>query len=274
MFDTPIVGSDGRVFINLSNSVRVFGTMPAPFSAAQYSAGGGNVTIAAGRDIIHLTTGGVDDSSQQLPVNWLYRRSSVADGAFARGYYGDMASTTWWIDYSGYLRSRRHAGRRRFGYDRRARRQERRWWSPPTPGCPIETISADGSVDALAAHQPLFDMAAAICWSTPGVTVRCRRLYVERGQGVLEAGGSILTNATRSATAAAISATTYRKTSSTGCRTTLFLGKGRFRPECAGRHAAGLSRRPVPASAGVLNGSWARPISPPTTPPILLPCRR
>ncbi len=41
-----------------------------------------NVTINAQRDIIHLTANGADDSSQQLPSNWLYRRDDVANGSF------------------------------------------------------------------------------------------------------------------------------------------------------------------------------------------------
>ncbi|MCB1079987.1 MAG: hypothetical protein KDM64_19360, partial [Verrucomicrobiae bacterium] len=49
---------------------------------AQYSLAGGNVTISAGENIERKTrnnSGLIDDSSRQLPTNWLYRRGHVGD---------------------------------------------------------------------------------------------------------------------------------------------------------------------------------------------------
>lgn len=258
VFDTPVVGSDGRATIIGSTTTRVFGTMPAPFSTPQYSTGGGNVSIAAGRDIIHLTTNGADDSSQQLPINWLYRRSSVEDGAFARGYYGDRASTTWWVDYSNFYEGvgtlgggnlKLIAGRDVKNVDGVV---------PTNAWMPVQTIRADGSVDDLAAHQPLFEYGGGNLLVDVGRNINAGVYYVEKGQGVLKAGGSILTNATRSATGTAISTATYSQDPLDWLPTTLFLGKGSFTLSARADVLLGSVVNPFLLPQGILNGSWAR----------------
>ena len=81
---------------------------------AQYSYRGGDVSIAAQRDIVRYqvsSTGVLTlDSSREMPSNWLYRRGAIdpATGEFGvtRNYNADgdpiaeVASTTWWIDFS------------------------------------------------------------------------------------------------------------------------------------------------------------------------------
>ncbi len=80
-----------------------------PGYPAQYSSGGGNVTITAGGDISHLAmdnTGNIiADSERQLPNNWLYRRGYVdpTTGQFGVANYGDVASTSWWVDFSNFF---------------------------------------------------------------------------------------------------------------------------------------------------------------------------
>ena len=38
-------------------------------------------------------------------MNWLYRRGAVdpTTGDFATSHYGEIASTTWWIDFSNFF---------------------------------------------------------------------------------------------------------------------------------------------------------------------------
>src|SRR5262249_39075665 len=80
-----------------------------PLYPAQYSFAGGNVTISAQNDIIHQTIGVsgslVADSDRQLPTNWLYRRGFVdpATGQFGASIFGDIASTSWWVDFSNFF---------------------------------------------------------------------------------------------------------------------------------------------------------------------------
>jgi len=82
---------------------------------AYYGMAGGDIRIAAGRDIGRFgRIGGslVADSSMQLPTHWLYRRGLIdpATGLFAPiastglGAFNDSsASTTWWVDYSNFF---------------------------------------------------------------------------------------------------------------------------------------------------------------------------
>jgi hypothetical protein len=87
----------------------VLQSTPSPI---QYSFAGGNVTINAQQDIIHLTRIGTNlntalsiDSSKELPENWLYRRGYVdpTTGQFGIAPTGDIASTTWWVDFTNYF---------------------------------------------------------------------------------------------------------------------------------------------------------------------------
>jgi filamentous hemagglutinin family protein len=256
VFDRPIVGSEGRV--NTQSNVSIFGTLFNQFSTPQYSTAGGNIAIAAGRDIIHLTTGGVDDSSQQLPVNWLYRRSSVEDGVFARGYNGDMASTTWWIDYSNFYEGVGTLGGGNLAMIAGRDVKNVDGVVPTNAWMPYQTIRADGSVDALAAHQPLFAYGGGDLVVDAGRNINAGVYYVEKGRGVLKAGGSILTNATRSATINAISATTYSQNPLDWLPTTLFLGKGSFDLSARGDVLLGSVANPFLLPQGILNGTWAR----------------
>jgi hypothetical protein len=75
----------------------------------QYTLGGGNVSITAGMDIAHFTknTAGqlVPDSERELPMNWLYRRGNIdpLTGEFGVALNGDVASTTWWVDFANFF---------------------------------------------------------------------------------------------------------------------------------------------------------------------------
>ena len=246
LFDTPNVGSDGLAFT----------VAPSAFSAPQYSTRGGNITIAAGRDIIHLTTNGADDSSQQLPVNWLYRRSSAENGVFARGYFGDMASTTWWVDYSNFYEGIGALGGGNLQMTAGRDVKNVDGVVPTNAWMPYQTVRADGSVDALAANQPLFEYGGGNLVVTAGRDINAGVYYVEKGQGRLSAGGSIATNATR--TALTDAATTYSQNPIDWLPTTLFLGKGSFDLSARGDVLLGSVANPFLLPQGLLNGTWER----------------
>ncbi|MFZ4779504.1 MAG: hypothetical protein ACOYM3_29425, partial [Terrimicrobiaceae bacterium] len=85
---------------------------------AYYSLAGGNVLVSAGSDIRRVTRSNsgalIDDSSRQMPGNWLYRRGYL-DSTGESGTAGVLqsninasitdpeASTTWWVDFSNYF---------------------------------------------------------------------------------------------------------------------------------------------------------------------------
>ncbi len=115
--DASYVGRGGVYGVNIT---------PGSQYAAQYTTGGGNVTINAGQDIAHVTESAkksvsgsitltgtfVADTSWQFPTNWLYRRGATRpDGAFdsveldvkGRQTGSEIASTTWWIDFSNFF---------------------------------------------------------------------------------------------------------------------------------------------------------------------------
>jgi filamentous hemagglutinin family protein len=78
--------------------------------AAQYSLAGGNVTLVAGGDVSHVSLNSqgavAEDSTSELPNNWLYRRGAVAaDGTFLRVATPAMEtlSTSWWVDFSNFF---------------------------------------------------------------------------------------------------------------------------------------------------------------------------
>ncbi len=79
-----------------------------PLYPAQYSSGGGDVALVAHGNIEHEGVNDrgifVQDSERQLPDSWLYRRGFVAaNGQFGATKWGDIASTTWWVDFSNFF---------------------------------------------------------------------------------------------------------------------------------------------------------------------------
>ena len=204
-----------------------------PGYAAQYSFGGGNVMIAAKGDIEHLTQNGagtlIADSERELPVNWLNRRGFVdpVTGLFGANQNGDSSqSTSWWIDFSNFFEGVGALG-----------------------GGNVTMIAGHNisNVDALAptnARMPGFDPVANVNLAPNAgslvelgggdVVVRAGHdidagvYYVERGNGVLSAGHSIITNPTRTPSLAALQNRAPDVPSEAWLPTTLFLGKGNF----------------------------------------------
>ncbi len=209
------------------NQNSTFGTAD-PSYLPQYSAGGGNVTINAQRDIIHLGVGGVDDSEQQLPVNWLYRRSIVdINGFFATSYNGDIASTTWWVDYSNFFEGVGALGGGNVTLTAGRDVKNVDAVVPTNAWMPSATVTASG-VDKIAADQQLFENGGGNLLISAGRNIDGGVYYVERGQGTLTAGNEVTTNATRTTSSAATGPSGYSADSLSWLPTTLFVGQGSF----------------------------------------------
>lgn len=217
-FDLPILGQTSQGSLG--------SVQETPYYSPQYATGGGNISIAAQRDIIHLTqdTKGnlIKDSEAQMPTHWLERRGYVdANGNFGSSVNGDVMSTTWWVDYSNFFEGVGALGGGNVAL---------------TAGRDVSNVDAVVPTNARAPGRDkngsLVSAATAALTELGGgnLVVAAQRdidagvYYVERGQGSLRAGGSIKTNATRypSLDPAEPNGTELR------LPTTLFLGKGGF----------------------------------------------
>ncbi len=253
-FDLPNTSAAGQS----SGLGSIQQTAPYP---AQYSMAGGNVSISAQNDITHQTIiGGVltADSSHELPVNWLYRRGYVDPttgqfGVVTRAVGGtDVGSTTWWVDFSNFFEGvatlgggnvRLSAGRDVSNVDAaaptNARLPARNASGPlaPNAGALVElgggdvTVQAGGNIDA-------------------GV------YYVERGTGRLDAGGSIVTNQTRSPSLGLVVSPPDVLDEHTWLPTTLFLGKGSFDVAARGDVLLGPVANVFLLPEGINNSFW------------------
>ena len=181
-------------------------------SPVQFSAGGGNVTLRAGRDITDLqasedlnspqplvnsdgTLTMVADSSRQLPMNWISRRGSLnSDGTWATLTDGEVASTAWWIDFANFFEGVGALGGGNVTM---------------VAGRDISNVDASIPTQArmtgLALSRQVLAAASAVLSETPGgdLTVSAGRnldagvYYVESGVGNVTVGGSIISNPTR-----------------------------------------------------------------------------
>ena len=105
-FNSPTGTSDA----SFETSVYSINLSPAPQYTAQYTESGGNVSINAQQDIVHLTQDSsgnlVLDTSWQFPTDWLYRRGATsATDVFGTTVLNtsELATTTWWINFSNFF---------------------------------------------------------------------------------------------------------------------------------------------------------------------------
>lgn len=212
-----------------------------------YGLAGGDVTIEAKtniRRIARLDPAGqiVEDSSRQLPNNWLYRRgyvdetgnfgaSGTPSGAFAVN--DPTASTTWWVNYSNFFQGVGALGGGDVsliaGGDVRnvdaviptnARMAGRVKVTLPDLTETYQNIAPDPSKMIVLGGGNLVVQA--------GRNIDGGVYYVERGHGSLVAGNEIKTNETRAPSLGNLSSNPPRLPSETWLPTTLFLGDGSF----------------------------------------------
>jgi filamentous hemagglutinin family protein len=196
----------------------------------QYAMAGGDIRISALGELHRKTGADINDSSRQLPSNWLYRRGFVnqATGEYGIGGYqtgpinvdANPASTTWWVDYSNFFAGVGALG----GGDIHL-----------TAAGNIENFDAAIPTNArtpkgLADATKIQETGGGDLLVESGADIDAGVYYVERGQGVLKARGAIVTNSTRSPSFGIIESMTSPKLedSLTWLPTTLFIGKSSF----------------------------------------------
>lgn len=249
-FSTPIVAFD-------PTSHPEQGSMGRPSQAftPQWAMAGGDLRIFAGNDIARVTQftdseGNISiipDSSHQFTSNWLYRRGHIdpTTGKFGAIQFQDSngdtivdssASTAWWIDYSNFFQG--------FG---------------TLAGGDIALVAKNDIVNAdavsptnarmagIGAEENLApDLANLIEFGGGDLKIEAGRnidgglYYAERGQGHLQAGGEVKTNAARSPSLGLLGALgAYSESLLTSTEpeiflpetwlpTALFVGKGSF----------------------------------------------
>ncbi len=252
-FATPILNRSVQQ-VNLGSAQQNY--------AAQYSMAGGNVTLNAGTNIERLTrnnSGFIEDSSRQLPNNWLYRRSYVnADGAFGRIRIGTglgaatdtAASTTWWVDFSNFFQSVGALGGGNITL---------------TAANDIRNTDAVIPTNARASQgapnpAKLIELGGGDLRVIAGNDISGGIYYVERGTGSLVAGGSVTTNATRSPSFGLVSNLNNPAAATldtqTWMPTTLFMGKSSFDVQAAGGILLGPAADPFLLPQGIGNRFW------------------
>ena len=216
---------------------------------AQYSMGGGNVSISAGNDVAHLYRNiqgvMVADSERQMPTNWLYRRGVVENGQFAETDFGDVGSTSWWVDFSNFFEGVGALGGGNVSLD---------------AGHDVSNVDAVAPTNARAPKSApdaskLVELGGGDVSVQAGNDINAGVYYVERGHGILSAGHQILTNATRS-----LSLTTITNSKPLAPQswlpTTLFLGEGSFDVSAAGDVLLGPVANPFLLPAGLHNSYY------------------
>jgi filamentous hemagglutinin len=203
-------------------------------ATAQYSQDGGNVTISAqgnighyapydpsvGLPIVAYDINGnplMEDSSLELPTDWLLRRGYSLNGVFGTDANSQVASTTWWVDFNNFYEGIGALGGGNVTL---------------TAGGSIENVDAVVPTNARIAGQ---DASGDLITPTAGSLVESGGgdlivqagddidggvYYVERGNATVDAGVDILTNDTRNV------AVGVPASAETDLPTTFFLGKG------------------------------------------------
>jgi filamentous hemagglutinin len=244
-FDLPILDANG-------GEIALGSVQQNPGYTPQYSYAGGNITINAQADIAHYTrnTAGnlIADSSRQLPTNWLYRRGYIdpATGQFGVARFGDVASTTWWVDYSNFFEGVGTLGGGNITL---------------VAGRDISNVDAVAPTNArMPKGTPNSDNLVEL--GGGDITVRAGRdidggvYYVERGAGTLTAGGSIKTNATRSPSRGAIVSPVETFAPATWLPTTLFAGRATFDLSASGDLLVGPVANSFLTPGGYNNTFW------------------
>src|SRR5262249_4769639 len=140
-------------------------------------------------------------------------------GQFGTSKFGDVESTTWWVDFSNFFEGVGALGGGNVtlvaGHD----------ISNVDAVAPTNARMSKGSPDA----ANLLELGGGDVSVQAGHDINGGVYYVERGTGTLSAGNEITTNSTRSPSLTTISGHASDTFSSeTWLPTTLFLGKGSF----------------------------------------------
>ncbi|QIF05757.1 filamentous haemagglutinin family protein [Roseimicrobium sp. ORNL1] len=234
---------------------------PTP-SPVQYTMAGGSISISAGNDITHLTRSNattlIADSSREMPTNWLYRRGAVdpLTGLFTESHFGEIASTTWWVDFTNFFEGvgalgggdiTMIAGRDVSNVDALL---------PTNARMPGKTTSGDAIAPNASA---LVELGGGDLNVRAGRNIDGGVYYVERGTGTLFASKEITTNSTRSPSRGVTNGSLTNPevfTSETWLPTTLFVGKSTFDVSARGNVLLGPVANAFLMPQGYNNSFW------------------
>lgn len=244
-FDLPVLNASG-------GQLSLGAIQESPSYPAQYTVAGGNVTICAQNDVQHLTKDPVTglliaDSSRELPNNWLYRRSYVdsTTNQFGTGRFGDVESTSWWIDFSNFFEGIGALGGGNVtltaGHD----------VNNVDAVAPTNARMPKGTPDA----SKMVELGGGDVVVRAGHDINGGVYYVERGRGTLEAGNAIHTNSTRSPSLTILN-NSSPDAEQAWLPTTLFLGKGNFDVSANGDVLLGPTANPFLLPEGYSNTYW------------------
>ena len=211
---------------------------------AQYSYEGGNVTVSAQGDIEHLIldsqSGDLEpDSSLEMPTSWLNRRGNLSTSGLS------TASTTWWVDFQNFFEG---VGALGGGNVTLAAGQD------------INNVDAVIPTNGRVSENDAMveELGGGNLTVTAGDNINGGVYYVERGNGVLSAGGSIITNYTRTdLTEDYLSGIggAVNSDPASWLPTTLFLGDGSFDVSAAGSIDIGDVVNPFLLPQSIFNGA-------------------
>lgn len=246
-FDLPILDQSG-------GNVTLGAIQQNPTYPVQYTMAGGNVSLTAGQDIERITRNNqnqvIADSQRQLPNNWLYRRGFVdpLTGEFGTSRFGDVASTTWWVDFSNFFQGVGALG-----------------------GGNVRMVAANNinNVDAVIPTNArmergtpnasqMLELGGGDLLVRAGNDLDAGVYYVERGKGEISAGGNIITNATRSPSVTQLTGASNILDANTWLPTTLFVGKGGFDVTASGNLLLGPTANVFLLPVGINNTFWQK----------------
>ena len=247
-----------------------------------WSMAGGNISVTAQSNIGHYTMlNGVltVDSSRQMPTNWLYRRGYVnsktglfaSDGGFGTSLniqddtnINDKAtSTTWWIDYSNFFEGIGALGGGNVSLMAGNDVVNVDAVSPTNARMPGRRNNPDFNVVAGAPEylnvapdsDKLLELGGGDVSVVAGRNIDGGVYYVEKGEGLLFAGGSITTNQARSPSLGILN-NSAPFDPLTWLPTTLFVGKSNFDVAARGDVLLGPVTNPFLLPQGINNKYW------------------
>ena len=233
-----------------------------------YTLAGGDISVQAGENIGRFTQFGgavIADSARQLPSNWLLRRGyEDSTGVFGQGgvigsgssgsVVDASASTTWWINFSNFFQGIGALG----GGDISLIAGQ-------------DIVNADAVIPTNARVKGLDSLGVNLAPDTAnllehgggdlvvraGDAIDGGSYYVERGNGILAAGGDITTNAGRSLSLGVLSGVAVDPaTSLSWLPTVLYVGKSHFDVFARGSALLGPTTNPFLLPQGTTNRFW------------------
>ena len=237
-----------------------------PRRIAQYAMAGGQISIQAGEDIgryQRINGATVLDSSRQLPNNWLNRRGYVdpETGLFGAIRPTDStqindvaASTTWWIDYSNFFQGVGTLGGGDIRIEARGNIENLDAVAPTN----ARMSGRDASGNIAPNADLLLELGGGDISVIAGNNIDGGIYYVERGAGVLKAGGEIKTNEARSPSFGYLQSTANPSFTDPllFLPTTLFAGKASFEVSAFGDVLLGPVANPFLLPQGLNNRFW------------------